>query len=443
MNTVTVTKPNKIQPCTYPNSIFSLLDAKCKQIIVESKFNVLKSYLVGKYSLEGINNFPQNTKIGIQFLENSIQRGSKDALLYYTKNLVTQSKLIPQDFDKAEMLINKYSDKDDSRFYLIKGLIYRHKRDLQSAIKLFEMGANSGDSEAMFYYGKMLHYGDGCQKDVKKANFYFELANKNGCNKCMRYLANKNSKFSSSINNTPYKKSADIIFMLDSANSIESFPKFCDAIIQKLWSQHQNVYFRFGIVFNSSNKFQRLTKKRDDINKFLMFSNIFINNFNDNSDSNSGYEIILNKIEWDDIAEKVVIHIINSDKESEQFDENSSDFVQKILTKGISLFCLNLNSNETNNLETIKKQIFNENQGKFVVQNHFDKLDYVTFESFVCNTISTSKNADDIHKNKITDDSSDLDYNEKNIDNDVNDENDSEYEEYDENDVEDGIEDDF
>ena len=134
MKFINIIKPQKSHGNVYLNNIFVSLDSKCKQIIYKSNFDIQKSFLVGKNSLERSNKFPQNKNVGIKFIEHSIKKGSQDALYYYTKLLVTRNNLILQDFKKADQLVKKYSDENDPRFYLINGLIYRHQKNLKKAI---------------------------------------------------------------------------------------------------------------------------------------------------------------------------------------------------------------------------------------------------------------------------------------------------------------------
>ena len=66
----------------YPKDLFSLLDMKNRKIVIQSRRDPEKGFFVGKYLIEGINNFPQNTELGIKFLEDSMEKGSSDSLFY-------------------------------------------------------------------------------------------------------------------------------------------------------------------------------------------------------------------------------------------------------------------------------------------------------------------------------------------------------------------------
>lgn len=417
MSSISIVKPQRSQENVYPNNIFVSLDSKCKQIIYESFFDVQKSFLVGKYSLEGSNNFPQNKNVGIKFIEYSIKKGSQDALYYYTKHLVTCNYLIQQDFEKAEQLVKKYSDENDPRFYLIYGLIYRHQKNLKKAIINFEIGSQKGNSDSMFYYAKMLYFGDGCNKNKEKADIYFELAKLHGCMKCYRYLTRKDSKFCPLIFTSPYDQGFDLIFLLDDANSIDNFSNFCNNIIHELWNQFPKVYFRFGIVFNTNNekqlfKYQNLTKKPNEVSNFLTRAAYENKIFDNNINFAYSLDVLINEIEWDEKAEKVAICITNKlDHINNDIDEINY-LMQKMVSKEISFSILNLSKNKKTYLEMIEKIYNSCNRNKFVSHDHFVDLDYDSFKDFVYNNVSSFLSSKEKVKsiindqNKITCDSS-------------------------------------
>lgn len=395
MLNIKVTKPPVKESNPYPKYIFDSLDPNAKLMVIESNFNVNKTYLVGRSSLLGCCNFPKNVDIGIKYIEKSIQNGSERAMKFYAKYLITNPSCTQQDIDKAQKLISKVSDQNSPYTIFIKGLIYRKQHNLEDAIRNIENAANNGVNEALFYYGKMLYYGDGCKRDKEKADKCFNIAKQNGCNKVNRYLCRKDSKFSTNISNSPYCSSFDIIFMInktEAANNFLSFEKlssYCNNIIYKLWKQHPKVYFRFGIVFDTkendfdSKDHHNLVKTPSSIENFLLNTTFYPNS---HENLISGYNALVNRIKWDENAKKVVIHLAFSpeiNNKAYQLD----DLIHKIVAKKINIFCMNIGSNESNILKNAK-ELYEKNNGEmFIIQDLIGNLDYETFEKFVCNAV--------------------------------------------------------
>ena len=439
MQQIKVTIPPKKQEIRYPSDLFESLNTKCKQLVYESYFNVYKSFLVGKFTLEGLNNFPQNIKIGLQLIENSMKRGSTAAYFYYIDLHLRKNEYISQNIRKAEQLIRNYPNQNDSNIFLLRGFAYRLQNKLDKAFQNIEQAAKLGNTKAIYYYAKMLYFGDGCQKCTNKADQYFELAKQKGVKRTYPYLRRHDSRFTKTITNSPYNKGVDIVFMIDRKNisenpkySLESLSTFCYDIISQLWEQYPNIYFRFGVVFNSIgiektqnttrySSFHFLTKKRDEIKNFLINC---IQNDDDIIYDDPGYKYLPFKFRWDDNAEKIVIHIADSSEKNLDSPENCelNYMVQKLAFKNISVFCLNLNSNEAEPFK-MTKMLYEESNGKnFVVQNHFDDFNYDVFDNFVSNAVASCL---DTTKNEYLED------------------NDSYYEdddEYDINDEKDGLE---
>ena len=66
--------------------------------------------------------------------------------------------------------------------------------------------------------------------------------------------------------------------------------------------------------------------------------------------------------------------------------------IKNAASKGIMFYCLNLSNSATNSFN-VTKELFMHNKGiEFVIQNHFDVLDYDTFKDFVCNSVSSCFN---------------------------------------------------
>lgn len=99
----------------------------------------------------------------------------------------------------------------------------------------------------------MLFHGIGCYKNKDKAHEYFDLAESNGSMKCEKYFLESTDKFKTGIN-SPYKKSVDVVFMIDGTESMSQYmelddlSEFCNDVIQKLLDKFPKVFVRFGVI---------------------------------------------------------------------------------------------------------------------------------------------------------------------------------------------------
>lgn len=69
----------------FPNDIYDTLDKKCQNLIDEAKTDPNKQFLVGKFLIEGKQNFPKKLWIGLKYLEESISSGCIDSVIYYCR----------------------------------------------------------------------------------------------------------------------------------------------------------------------------------------------------------------------------------------------------------------------------------------------------------------------------------------------------------------------
>lgn len=442
MQTSNTDKPPQKEEHLFPNDLFSLLDAKNKKMVIKSSRDAEQGFYVGKYLIEGTNNFPQNIEIGLKFIEDSMEKGSSDSLFYMCQLLTTKNNYIENNFDRAIQLLHSYYDKTDPRYNYIYGIIFRKRRNHKKAFKCFQRSLIGGSSEAYFNYAQMLFYGQGCTKDKDKANEYFKMAKLNGCTKCDKYLTKNRSILRREIN-SPYEKSADIVFLLDGTESMRrfiqfpTFSEYCNKLIYKLWDKFAKVYFRFGVVLYADTAVtscftkgkiepvtvQFLTKRPSDIKRFLNNSVCYKGGNDGPEDWASGYKCLLDKIDWDENSEKIVIHIADAPAHGKSFNGNTfyslpvfdknfsktknqsiydriqvneeekfKKLIAKVASKGLVFFCINLNRCASNCFN-LTRDIYMQNNGKkFVVLDNFDVLNLDAFESFAFDSVSSCLN---------------------------------------------------
>lgn len=84
----------------YPFKKFTKLDENSRNLILEAENDPQKQFQIGKYIISGEILFPQNSKLGIQYLKRSIKSGNFDSLIYYDKLLI-KGQIIPKKFRKS------------------------------------------------------------------------------------------------------------------------------------------------------------------------------------------------------------------------------------------------------------------------------------------------------------------------------------------------------
>lgn len=142
--------------------------------------------------IEGKNNFPHNTQVGLEYLKNQIQKGNEEAAVYYC-NMLIEGKMIPKDYGKAEKIaIKKIGEKSDN-YYLMIGKIERKKKNFAKAKKCFERLIQKNNSSAIYEYGKIIEEEEKATKnnDQKQSLKTYKLGIEKGNVKCMfRYGKN-------------------------------------------------------------------------------------------------------------------------------------------------------------------------------------------------------------------------------------------------------------
>lgn len=171
----------------YPSQEFHNLKISNQKLVEDSIGDPEKEFIIGQNLIEGKDDFPQKTEIGLQYLEHSVKGGSIDGTIYYCRLLI-KGDVIPPDIEKASKLIKKLKKSNNGSVLVIQGKIKKKKNEHTKAIKYFQKSSKLGNAEGMYEYGKMLNKGLGCSVNKKEAKRYFEMAKKNGFDKCEKYL---------------------------------------------------------------------------------------------------------------------------------------------------------------------------------------------------------------------------------------------------------------
>ena len=147
--------------------------------------------------------------------------------------------------------------------------------------------------------------------------------------------------FTGKSNNNINNKIIDIIYLIDSTNSMgEETKKSSKLIIENsidFKNKYYNYDFQFGVIYysdpidckNDKNGFIQLTK---DINNIKIFCNNWIiqNGGDGAEDWVGGYDIALNKISWRN-GKKIIVHICDAPAHGRKYSKNSDDNHKEII----------------------------------------------------------------------------------------------------------------
>lgn len=133
----------------------------------ESKLLVNKAALgqtesqfkVGQYLIEGRNDFPNDTKKGIDYLKESMNNGNTDSLIYYIDMLI-KGKMIPSNHLKERKLLEtRLKSKDEGAYYLMYGKLFKNEKNYSLSKEYFERSMKTGNIESHYEYGELIRKG--------------------------------------------------------------------------------------------------------------------------------------------------------------------------------------------------------------------------------------------------------------------------------------------
>ena len=89
-------------------------------------------FIIGRSLIEGLNDFPFDLKIGLDYIKKSIKNGNKESLIYYIEMLI-KGKILPQDLIKASKLVNQLNQGEyRSTYFNLVGKIFKKKVKLKN-----------------------------------------------------------------------------------------------------------------------------------------------------------------------------------------------------------------------------------------------------------------------------------------------------------------------
>lgn len=184
---VATPKAVKTNDLLCPEDYYNQLDEDRKKLIEEAENDPIKQCIVGQFLVEGIEGFPQETDVGIQYLDRAIKANCTEACTYYC-NLLIRGQFVDYNLELAKTYLETQLKSHDGTVYLLYGRVNRKLENFDVAQRYFKKGANLGNSDAMYEYGKMMYRGEGCDKNEEEANVYFDLAKKNGNYKAYEFV---------------------------------------------------------------------------------------------------------------------------------------------------------------------------------------------------------------------------------------------------------------
>lgn len=180
-------RPKQKKRPIFPLKEYTKLSQECKEKVNEAEYDPEMQFEIGFCLIEGEQNFPVKTEIGIKYLEKSISNENVDAAVYYSRMLIKADR-IPRDLSKAESILNQFSIEDSSEIPLLLGLIKKKQKDFTNSFRFFEISSRVGNGESQYEHAKLLYKGKGCNENKKEAMKLFLMAKKNGFNKSDKFL---------------------------------------------------------------------------------------------------------------------------------------------------------------------------------------------------------------------------------------------------------------
>lgn len=182
-NLTTLSKSEgEIKVTICPFQLFESLSGPSQKMILEAETNPMKQFIVGQKFIEGVDQFPQNTQVGIKYLTKSISNGIPEAVIYYSR-MIIEGELIPSDTKYARELLSKLPLQGDPDVLVLTGKIEHKEGNFELAKNYFIQATKQGNGESMYLYASMLVKGEGVEVNHDEALRYFTMAIKNGYNK--------------------------------------------------------------------------------------------------------------------------------------------------------------------------------------------------------------------------------------------------------------------
>lgn len=178
------------------SSIFNELDSSCQSLILDIEDGKEDSIvIVAQGFVEGSNDFPKETDIGIKYFEYAISKKNVEAMENYGK-LLFQGEIIPKDEEKAVKILDEAAKKYNSsnaKLQLSKIILSHQSFDINDknenvnwplAKKYSKEAADAGNVEAILHYAnlsfkeKKCKFGEIHSDIVESFNYYKKAVDK-------------------------------------------------------------------------------------------------------------------------------------------------------------------------------------------------------------------------------------------------------------------------
>lgn len=115
----------------FSSSKFDELNKSCKELFLKAQKDPNLKFFIGKSLIEGINDFPKDTTIGLEYIKQSNSAKILDSQIYYIDMLI-KGNIIKQNFDLAnKIIIQLLLRTKDSRIYALQGRISKKRKKIQ------------------------------------------------------------------------------------------------------------------------------------------------------------------------------------------------------------------------------------------------------------------------------------------------------------------------
>lgn len=167
-------------------------------------------YWYGRFLIDGFN-VEKDVQKGYQLIKEAAERGHSDAMMYIGLDFYLGA-IAKKNYKEAFSWIEKAANKDDFRAMTILGDFYMDgigvDEDIEKALRLYKLSAESGDALGMFRWGKLLYEQKGV--DAQKGLDYIKAAVKMGDESAKEYLDKLNSANGGNDNDFPDDDSEDL-----------------------------------------------------------------------------------------------------------------------------------------------------------------------------------------------------------------------------------------
>lgn len=176
----------KVRMYHFPYDYYVQLGPNSKEIVDRSEKGEYEFYfIIGRSLIEGLNDFPFDLKIGLDYIKKSIKNGNKESLIYYIKMLI-KGKCIPQNLVQATELIDQLNQEEyRSTYFNLVGQIFKKEGQFEKSKINFKRSIDLGNADSLYQYAKLLEENLIPINQTNEIDHYLKLAISKGCQKAM------------------------------------------------------------------------------------------------------------------------------------------------------------------------------------------------------------------------------------------------------------------